>query len=205
MLGKIELTEGGFSLKKKYKHILVDIDNTLTTLQPTLDSMATYLNARNITEDDVLSFRLIDNFNVDNRNLEQSFWRDEEEENSRLAELAQDRVKTFYKNYVSEDTKIHIVTARKDHLFDVTERWLKESGLAYDTFHCIGAQCKLDWLDKHMPEIDAILEDNPFIFRKAYEKGYDKRIDFFKVEYKYNYHCPSHFSLDKETGNEVIH
>ena len=191
-------------MTRKYKAVLIDIDNTLTRLQPTLDSMSEHFGLGNITEDEVDSFYLADCFEGVTKKEESDFWEKKEADNCAAAELAKDRVESIYENYIDEDTEIHIVTARKAHLLDVTKNWLKKTGLMYHSLHCVGWQSKLKWIESNLPQIEAVFEDSPSLFIQAFEDGDDKHIDFSKIDYLYNVDAPAHYTLDRETGKELI-
>lgn len=191
-------------MTRKYKAVLIDIDNTLTRLQPTLDSMSEHFGLGNITEDEVDSFYLADSFEGVTKKEESDFWEKKEADNCAAAELAEERVESIYENYIDEDTEIHIVTARKGHLLDVTRDWLKKTGLVYHTLHCVGSKSKLKWIEKNLPQVDAIFEDNPSLFLEGFEDGHDKEIDFYKIDYPYNVDVPAHYTLDRETGKELV-
>ena len=191
-------------MTRKYKAVLIDIDNTLTRLQPTLDSMSEHLELTNITEEEATSFYLAECYEGVTKKEERAFWETREADNCATAELAEDRVESIYENYIDEDTEIHIVTARKGHLLDITKDWLKKTGLMYHSLHCVGWQSKLKWIEKNLPQIEAIFEDNPSLFVEAFEDGHDKEIDFYKIDYPYNVDVPAHYILDRETGKELI-
>ena len=74
----------------------------------------------------------------------------------------------------------------------------------YHTLHCVGSKSKLKWIEKNLPQVDAIFEDNPSLFIEAFEDGYDRYIDFYKIDYLYNRNSPSHYTLDRETGKELV-
>lgn len=61
-------------MTRKYKAVLIDIDNTLTRLQPTLDSMSEHFRLSSITEDEVNSFYLADCFEGVTKKEESDFW-----------------------------------------------------------------------------------------------------------------------------------
>ena len=60
-------------MNKKYNSILLDIDNTITEIQPTLDLMAEVFNREPITAEEVLEFQLAKAFSI-SREEEKNFW-----------------------------------------------------------------------------------------------------------------------------------
>lgn len=166
--------------------------------------MSEYFNTKRIKEEEAVSFILHECFEEIDPKKEREFWIEKEAENCKVAELAKERVEKIYQNYIDEDTEIHIVTARKGYLFEVTKEWLKKTGLKYHSLHCVGWQSKIEWALEELPQVDAIFEDNPSLFLEAYEKGYDEFFDLYRIEYPYNEGLPAHYILDKETGNELF-
>jgi uncharacterized protein len=52
---------------------------------------------------------------------------------------------------------LYFISARGDHLFDVTERWFREHGLTYDHIELIGSHDKVEMVKKH--QVNLFFED----------------------------------------------
>lgn len=184
-------------MTRKYDSVLLDIDNTLTDLQPTLDIMAEEFGVDVVTPDDVHSFTLSEAYGV-TEELEKGFWLENEYRLSRDSVLELERVEEILKKYTHEDTIIFIATMRPKEMYEVTFNWLRENDIHFDHLICLGRDSKVDYA-MHFG-IEALFEDNPDFFDEVEEKGLNDEFDLFVVDYPYNRHIKNAIRLDRETG-----
>ncbi|MBD8069165.1 hypothetical protein [Bacillus sp. PS06] len=131
----------------------IDIDGTLTC--PT--TFIPYINESfnmNITLDDMKEYDLCPLIGITNEQFWE--WMDEKEpiiyKESPLAKNA--------KMVIDEWKHTHeliFISARRNHLFDVTEKWFQQNLISYNEIDLIGSHNKLAAVKKH--EIDIFFED----------------------------------------------
>lgn len=187
---------------QKYQCIVLDIDNTLTELQPAMDLMAQLHNKESVLVEKVTSFRLAELYGLTDEE-EQKFWKEQEPALIADAVIATDRVKQIIDTYTTEETQIHLVSNRGEELQDITEEWVNRVGIPYTTVTCIGKQNKLNWIEKEIVLVDAVFEDNPDFFYDLWDSGLFTEIDTYCIDYPYNFGCPSKYRLDLVTGKEI--
>lgn len=162
------------------KNILVDIDNTLTGIDYTLERMANFLGKEPKTRDDAFTFNIANIYGVSGE-LEKKFWEEEEIDlvmNSKLNEYVLDHLE---RTKQSRD-KIHIVTARDPYLKQATKDWLKKHKIEYNSLECIGkGVSKEEWSYTNKMSFDIVYEDNP-----VYLKRLPKETHKVVVDYPYN-------------------
>lgn len=188
-------------MTKKYDSILLDIDNTLTDLQVTLDIMADEFQLEPVTTNDIHSFTLSKAYGVTDE-LEKSFWLENEYRLSRDSVLEVERVKEMLETYTHEDTVVFVVTMRPEEMYEVTFNWLRANDIHFDHLICLGKESKVDYA-MHFG-IEALFEDNPDFFDEVEEKGLNDEFDLFVVDYPYNRHINNAVRLHRETG-KVMH
>lgn len=184
-------------MNRKYNSVLFDIDNTLTTLQPTLDLMANALGHQPVMENDIEQYRLSEAYGA-TRQQELNFWETMEHEMCVISELAQRRVQRMYRKYVHKNTKIHIITARDDRYYDVTLEWLEAQRIPYDVLLCLGKESKVDYMEEH--KIEAVFEDNPLFFYELESSRIANKVDSFVIDYPFNRDVPATYRLDRKSG-----
>lgn len=187
-------------ISKKYKKVVIDIDCTITNLQPTIDRMAEVFSLPKITIEDVKSFTLAAAFQVD-REIELDFWHTYEEELCLTAEYAKERLEAILDKYTNEETLVYFVTSRDSKYFDATQSWLKANELAYEELICVGKTSKVQLFEKM--GIDAVFEDNPDFFYELWDEGLFSVIDTFCIDYPYNQHIPCKYRLDRVTAAQI--
>lgn len=187
-------------MTKKYNSILLDIDNTITEIQPTLDIMAKEFGKTPVSPEDVLEFKLSTAYGL-TKEEENRFWTDFEIELAEESELAKERVQKILDTYTHEDTVIFVVTMRPQTSYKATFEWLRKNNINFHTLNCLGQESKVDYA-LHFG-IEAIFEDNTKLFEEAKEKGADEKLDLFVVDYPYNESVTNAIRLDRITG-EVI-
>lgn len=187
-------------MTKKYDIVLLDIDNTLTELQPTLNIMAEVFEEEPVQVDEVVSFFLSEAYNVSTAH-EKSFWLENEYRLSRDAVLAVDRVNKILESYTHDDTIIHVVTMRPEEMHEVTKEWLDINDISYDTLLCVDKTSKVDYVLHN--DIEAVFEDNPKFFEEVYRRGLDELFDMYVVDYEYNKDVTNAVRLHRDTGIEM--
>lgn len=184
-------------LTKKYDKILLDIDNTITDLQVTLDVMAEELGVEPKSVEDAHSFRFADIYGIDKK-TEVDFWERNEALLAEKSKLVTERTFKMLENHTHEDTIIFVVTMRPESVYDVTFNWLRENGVHFDHLACIGMDSKIEYA-QHFG-IRAIFEDNDALFNEVTEKGLDDEFDLYVVDYPYNEHITNATRIDRDTG-----
>lgn len=187
-------------MNKKYNSILLDIDNTITEIQPTLDLMAEVFNREPITAEEVLEFQLAKAFSISHEE-ERKFWKEYEVELSLKSKLAHKRVKQMLDTYTDEDTVIFVVTMRPELAYEATFKWLRENNIRFDTLVCLGKQSKLEYA-LHFG-IEAIFEDNAEVFYEVEKMGLEDNFDLYVVDYPYNKEVKNAVRLNRETGKPM--
>lgn len=182
---------------KKYDKILLDIDNTITDLQVTLDVMAQELSLAPKLVEEAHSFRLADIYNIDDE-TEERFWEENEELLARTSKLAKKRTLQILKDYTHEDTIIFVVTMRPESVYETTFNWLRENDIHFNHLICIGTDSKIDYA-LHFG-IRAIFEDNDALFSEVAERGLNEEFDLFVVDYPYNQHVKNATRIDRNNG-----
>ena len=196
----IKLKGVNIYMTKKYDSILLDIDNTITELQPTLDLMAKEFNREPVSAEDVLDFKLARAYNLTSEE-EKSFWTGYEIELAERSELAVERVQNMLDTYTHEDTTIFVVTMRPQKSYEATFNWLRANNINFDTLICLGQESKVDYA-LHFG-IEAIFEDNADLFEEVKRKELEDKFDLFVVDYPYNKTVDNAVRLDRKTGKEI--
>lgn len=188
------------SISKKYKKIVIDIDCTVTNLQPTIDRMAEVFNLPKIAIEDVTSFTLASAFGV-TREIELDFWHTYEQELCLTAEYAKERLEAILERYTDKETLIYYITSRDAKYFDATNAWLKRHELDYQELICVGKTSKVQLFEKM--GIDAVFEDNPDFFYELWDEGLFSVMDTFCIDYPYNQHIPCKVRLARDNAAEI--
>lgn len=187
-------------ISKKYKRVVIDIDCTITNLQPTIDRMAEVFSLPKITIEDVKSFTLASAFQVE-RAIELDFWHTYEEELCLKAEYAKERLESILDRYTDKETLIYFMTSREPKYYDATAKWLEASKLQYEELICVGKTSKVQLFERM--GIDAVFEDNPDFFYELWDEGLFSVIDTFCIDYPYNQHVPCKYRLTRDRAEEI--
>ena len=188
---------------KKYQTVVIDIDNTLTSLQFVVDKIADLHQKERIHESEIDNFRLAFPFKLTEAE-ESSFWKDHEHVLVSEAIVSTERVSRILNGYTNENTQIHLISNRPPALQEITEEWVTKQKLPYTTISCIGKQSKLDWLLKEHPETEAVFEDNPDFFYEVWDAGLFSKIDTYCIDYLYNQEVPCKYRLGNVNGMEMV-
>lgn len=184
-------------MTKKYDKILLDIDNTITDLQVTLNVMAKELGVEPKTVEEASSFRFANIYGID-KETEIDFWEKNEELLARTSKLAAERTFKMIENHTHEDTVIYVVTMRPESVYQTTFDWLRENNIHFDHLICLGMDSKIEYA-QHFG-IKAIFEDNDALFDEVTEMGLEDEFDLYVVDYPYNEHITNATRIDRETG-----
>lgn len=131
----------------------IDIDGTLTSPS----SFVPYINESfkmNITLEDIKQYELSPLIGI----TDEQFWAwmDEMEptiyENAPLATGAKEIVTQWKNNY-----DLYFISARRNHLYEVTNNWFKKQAIDFDHLELIGTHNKIEAIKKH--ELHIFLED----------------------------------------------
>lgn len=185
---------------KYYNKIVLDIDNTITRLQPTLDMMGRVFRRVPVFEEDVVEFRLSNSYKV-SRKKELDFWHTYEEDICIASQVATERLFAILENYTTKDTKIYVITSRGDKYHDQTYDWLVRNRIPFNQLFCLGKISKTDLIEEVKAE--AVFEDNPDFFYELWDAGLFPSVDTYCIDYAYNQHVPAKFRLDRDTGEEI--
>ncbi|WP_078379684.1 5' nucleotidase, NT5C type [Sutcliffiella halmapala] len=135
------------------KRLGIDIDGTLTC--PT--TFVPYINKtlnKNITLDDIKEYDLTPLMGL----TQEEFWKwmDEMEpliyKDAPLAQGAKQIVKKWHAEF-----NLYFISARRNHLFEVTNNWFAKQDINYDHLELIGSHNKISAVKEH--KIDLFFED----------------------------------------------
>lgn len=172
--------------KIKYKSIVVDIDNTLTELQYTIDKIAKVYERELITEEEVFDFNLKKVIGITDKE-DKSFWDIHEKDIVENVPYSKGRVEKVLE-YLDKDylEEVYLVSNRPLNLRESTLRWLEEHGIEYTTLELIGDKYKEEVVRDRYSKVDAIFEDNPKVVHGIKKQPQTKHIDTWLVDYPYN-------------------
>lgn len=135
------------------KRIGLDIDGTIT--QP--ETFIPYLNKhfkKNLTLDDIVEYDLTNVLNITKEQM--MAWMNEYEPTIYAkAELAPNVEQTL--RLWNKKHKLIYITARREHLKDVTTNWFQHRSVPYDHIELVGHHNKIDAVKKH--KLDVFFED----------------------------------------------
>lgn len=187
-------------MTKHYHTILLDIDNTITRLQPTLDLMARVFRRVPKLEEEITSFRLSEAYHV-SRAKELDFWQTYETEICQHSQVSATRLEYILENYTTKDTVVYIMTSRDQKYYDDTYDWLVKNGLRFNQLFCVGKSSKVKLLEEL--KVEAVFEDNPDFFYELWDEGLYTRIDTYCIDHPYNQHIPTKYRLHRDTGEHL--
>lgn len=190
-------------------HVLIDLDNTLTKIEPIIEKMASVFNKEVKDADELKSYTIGTLLDL-TKEQDKKFWDlygylvlENSEPNSIMIE------KVFRKIVQEGDTTI-VVTARPESQRDITINWLSKFGLFVDDVILVGKNSKVPLVENY--NIDTIIDDNPALFdeievvkdlfpdsniSKLIKNNEMKR---YVVDYGYNKDVVSEFRIDRKTG-----
>ena len=136
---------------KKYKTVVFDIDNTLTLLEPLLETIAFYFKCTPIKAHEAQHFSLAKTYGL-TKEQEDYFWNENEWFMHAGAQLARERVDKIFSEYLEEDATIYILTARGPEHSNITRKWLNFNNMPYNEVFCIGKNPKSPYLRNCKPK-----------------------------------------------------
>ena len=176
-----------------YKVIGLDLDNTLTKIDTTLDIISRELSTTRIDIDDVVDYNLFSSFMLPSEN-EEKFWFQNEGEIVRNSILSQERYEAILNNFSNSNTVFHIITSRHPmHKFDTMD-WLKRNNIPYDKLIMTAGAPKVEYIEEL--GIELMADDAPKVITDIYQKRLNEKVDVLKVEYQYNKELPSKYIMD---------
>lgn len=176
-----------------YKVIGLDLDNTLTKIDTTLDIISRELSTTRININDVVDYNLFSSFMLPSEN-EEKFWFENEQEIIRNSILSQERYEGILNNFSNNNTIFHIITSRHPmHKFDTMD-WLKKNNIPYDKLIMTAGAPKVEYIEGL--GIELMADDAPQVIKDIYQKRLNEKVDVLKVEYQYNKELPSKYVMD---------
>lgn len=140
-------------MSMKINRLGIDIDGTIT--RP--DSFIPYLNKsfnKNLTIEDITQYDLLPLLNISTERFWK--WMDENEPiiyaNSPLVDQAKEII-----HYWQDDFKLLYISARRQHLQDITKDWFIKNNIPYDEINLVGNHNKIEAVKNK--KIDLFLED----------------------------------------------
>lgn len=172
--------------KIKYRSIVVDIDNTLTELQYTIDKIAEVYERELITEEEVFDFNLKKVVGITDEE-DEAFWETHEKDIVENVPYSEERVERVM-GYLDLDylEEVHLVSNRPLELRESTLRWLEEHDIEYTSLELIGDEYKEEVVRDRYPNTEAIFEDNPKVVHGIKKQPQTRHIDTWLVDYPYN-------------------
>ena len=165
-----------------HRNILIDIDNTLTTIDYTLRQIESYFNVERKEAEDIYTFNLGEPYGISEK-LMVDFWKDQEGKIVKYSEVNK-KVYDYISTIVKDNDYVSIVTARAPEHHQETLKWLNKNSIFYHELHCIGKeQNKLQWSQENRISFDVVVEDSPS-FLELLPSGVKKIV----VDYPYNRH-----------------
>lgn len=195
-------------MTKKSSTVILDLDNTITDFQQTLNNMAEILGVEPVRTEDITDYDFMMKYDMTEAG-DRIFWRVFEPTLIRNAVLAENRYNYIKNHIIPKNSKIIIVTARPENLKYDTERWLANNSVEYDELHLIGHGAnKLLYILKELKIIpDMIIEDKPSIFTEVLDlrrfQCYLPNIITVCIDYEYNKNTPCEIRLDRDTGELI--
>lgn len=186
--------------KKQYKSIVVDIDNTLTELQYTVDSVTRAHGREPLTEEDIFDFNFKNVLGVSDEE-DQKFWDEHEQEIVENVPYMKDRVDKI-KEYLDLDylEEIYIVSNRPRDLEENTRQWLEDNGIEYTILEIIGKDNKAKVVADKYAHADAIFEDNPEVIEGIMNNPDLQRMETWLIDYAYNRRASADYVIASDTG-----
>lgn len=178
---------------QKVNKLGIDLDNTITELNPTLKMLSDYYNKPIMTIEDVKDYNLASIYGINHQDSRE-FWMNVEHEVCEKSELSTLRFDSIYRNFVDSDTEIYIITNRHEKFREITENWLKINAIPYHKLIMTSGHSKVNVLNEY--EIDIMIDDKPHLFHEVHES--DCKTEMVLVQYEYNKDVPCHYIMNLE-------
>lgn len=189
--------------------ILLDIDNTLTTPDVVINTMADMFGKEYITSDKLKSYTMGKAFDV-TREQEQMFWELFGYQVLESSELNIATTKSIFNDIIKEDDYVIVMTARPYEYEFITKNWLNNHGIKYDELVLVGNNSKIGFIERY--QIDTVIDDKPHLFSEIEvvkdlfpNSNTSKLIDDGKftryvVDYPYNSESVCEYRINRDTG-----
>lgn len=178
-----------------YKRIGIDIDNTITKLEPTLWELARYYEKLVPTVDTITDYNLSSVFGISESDSK-SFWSDREFALCAEAEINEDMVDNIFRNFTDNNTEIYIITNRDIKFYDVTKKWLKRHSIPHKKLIMTSGVSKKQVLKDY--GIELMIDDKPLLFEEMNEDKESTDTVMVCVDYPYNKNSPCDIRVDRE-------
>lgn len=186
--------------KKKYRSIIVDIDNTLTELQYTVDKITEVFERQMISEEDVFDFNFKKVVGLTDEE-DKIFWDNYEQEIVENVPYMKERVSKIVElldtEYLEE---IYLISNRPKELRKSTLQWLEENNVTYTSLELIGSDYKEEVVKDRYAHADAIFEDNPKVINGIRSQTETEHMDTWLVDYPYNRTTPADYIICSISG-----
>lgn len=190
-------------------NILLDLDNTLTKVEPVLDKMASVFNKPFVNSDDIESYNLSDIFGT-TEEQDRFFWEHFGYEVIEKSEPNSATIDSIYRNVIEKTDKIYVVTARPESQRKITEDWIEKFKIPCHDIILTGKHSKTGVIESL--EIDTIIDDQPKLYaeldviKDLFPDSHisnimtNNQIKRYIVDYGYNRDVKSEFRIDRKTG-----
>ena len=176
------------------KVVGIDIDCTLTELfDPTIEKMAAFYDKPIPSMDMVRDYNLSTAFNItEEESL--AFWGAHEADLVVTSKLSKERHQSIVNNYIEAGSEIYIITNRPRKHLKATYQWLVENDVSFDHLIHTDGKSKIPHIKRL--GIEVMIDDNPTVFREAFEQGITTKM--VCVDYPYNIDAPCHARMTLE-------
>lgn len=174
-------------------NICIDIDGTITNPYHFIPYLNDMYN-KQITEDECKTHKLEELYEVELDDLLKSFHTDyiHAYKEAKLVEGVKEVLKDLYENH-----NLYFVTARSEHLEDITKVWLKENELGHIDVHLLGSDYKVNKAKEL--ECNIFIEDNPSNAIQLAQEG----LTVLLVDNNYNKEIDNENIIRVNTWNDI--
>lgn len=190
-------------------NVLLDLDNTVTKVEPVLERIANVFDKDIVDPKDLKSYNLSDIFGI-TKEQDRFFWEHYGFEVIEKSVPNGTMIESIYDNIIKEDDDVYIITARPKSQLEITQAWVNRFQLPHKEIILTGSHSKSGVIESL--KIDTIIDDNPALFdeimvvKDLFPKSFISQSlqnDLMKryvVDYGYNKESISEFRIDTETG-----
>ena len=190
--------------------VLLDIDNTLTSIDLVLRLMEGHFGKEKVEWQDITSYTIGEIFNI-TKNEDKDFWNKYSPFISKLSTVNQPVVDRI-NNIINDNDNVIIVTARPEIERDITKEWLKRNNIKHDKLLLVGKEPKIKTIEKL--ELNVIIDDNPNVFKDIsielnnnksflYSAKQKNKLDRYIINYPYNFGLESEKRICSLTGKFI--
>lgn len=190
-------------------NVLLDLDNTVTKVEPVLEKIANVFDKEHVDAKDLKSYNLSDIFGI-TPEQDKFFWEHYGFEVIEKSIPNSVMIESIYNNIIKPDDEVYIITARPKSQLEITQAWVNRFQLPHTEIILTGSHSKSGVIESL--KIDTIIDDNPALFdeimvvKDLFPKSFisqalnEKTMKRFVVDYGYNKESISEFRIDRETG-----